>query len=98
VPKYLDKFNKQREEAVKQKFIDDENAKLPPGTRLMPEDERLNTLADLELAKRATNGELERLPITMKSMKLMGQRKELEEKLTRLERAIDTFSKKKVYV
>lgn len=40
VPKYLDKFNKKREEAVKQKFIDDENAKLPPGTRLMPEDER----------------------------------------------------------
>ena len=98
VPKYLDKFNRQREDAARQKQVDEENAKLPPGTRLMGEEERQATLADLEQAKRATNDQLERLPISMKSMRAQAQRKELEEKMTRLERAIETFSKKKVYV
>jgi hypothetical protein len=64
----------------------------------MGEEERQATLADLEQAKRATNDQLERLPISMKSMRAQSQRKELEEKMTRLERAIETFSKKKVYV
>lgn len=64
----------------------------------MPEDERQSTLADLQMAKKATNDQLERLPIAVKSLKMAEHRKELEEKLTRLERAIETFSKKKVYV
>ncbi len=98
MPEYLNKYNKQRDEAQKQKEIDAENAKLPPGTRLMPEDERQATLLDLEQAKKATNDQLERLPIAVKSLKMSEHRKELEEKLTRIERAIETFSKKKVYV
>lgn len=47
VPKYLDNYKKQRDDAVRQKAIDEENAKLPPGTRLMGEEERLATLEDL---------------------------------------------------
>lgn len=50
MPQYLNKFNKQREEAVKQRAYEQEMAKLPPGTRLMPEDERLATLDDLRAA------------------------------------------------
>jgi len=34
----------------------------------MPEDERLETLKDLIASKKATNRELERLPIAIKSM------------------------------
>jgi len=64
----------------------------------MPEEERLETLADLRLAKEATSNQLERLPITAKTMKSEKHKKELEEKLAKLDRAIDTFSKKKVYV
>jgi hypothetical protein len=44
VPRYLAKFNKKKEEANIQKMIEFENAKLPPGTRLIPEEERLATL------------------------------------------------------
>ena len=73
-------------------------AKLPPGTRLLPEDERIATLKDLQAAKQATNDQIERLPITQKSKKAQEYRRELEEKVTRLEKAIDTFSKQKVYV
>jgi hypothetical protein len=83
---------------VKQKAIDEENAKLPPGTRLMGEEERRVTLEDLSAAKKLTSDELERLPIAVKTQKMASHKRELEEKLTRLERAIDTFSKPRVYV
>lgn len=98
VPSYINKYNKQREDAVKQKVLDEENAKLPPGTRLMQEDERRATLEDLISAKKITNDQIERLPITNKSLKMISHRRELEEKMSRLEKAIDTFSKPKVYV
>jgi len=98
VPSYINKYNKQREDAVKQKVLDEENEKLPPGTRLMQEDERRATLEDLISAKKITNDQIERLPITNKSLKMISHRRELEEKMSRLEKAIDTFSKPKVYV
>jgi len=98
VPSYINKYNKQREDAVKQKVLDEENAKLPPGTRLMQQDERRATLEDLISAKKITNDQIERLPITNKSLKMISHRRELEEKMSRLEKAIDTFSKPKVYV
>jgi hypothetical protein len=98
VPTYINKYNQQRENEIRQKTIDEENAKLPPGTRLMPEEERLSTLTDLKASKKATNDKLERLPIQIKSLKVAALKRELEDKMTRLERAIETFSKQKVYV
>jgi hypothetical protein len=49
VPAYLLKQKEQREEILRQKQLDAEQAKCPPGTRLLPEEERLQTLADLKL-------------------------------------------------
>ena len=83
---------------MKQKAIDEEMAKHPPGTRLMPEDERQETLKDLKEARAETANQLERLPITAHSAKMERHKKELEEKHARLEKAIETFSKPKVYV
>lgn len=83
---------------MKQKAIDEENAKLPPGTRLMPEDERIATLEDLIQAQKTTMRELEKLPVVAHSMKMEKYKRELEEKLARLDRAVETFSKQKVYV
>ena len=98
VPQYINKFNKQREDRAAKKAYEDEMAKLPPGTRMMPEAERLSTLDDLAMAKAETNKALERLPIVAHSMRGEKHKKDLEEKLMRLDRAIDTFSKDKVYV
>jgi hypothetical protein len=64
----------------------------------MQEDERRATLEDLISAQKVTNDQLERLPITNKSMKMASHKRELEEKMSRLEKAIQTFSKPKVYV
>lgn len=98
VPNYLNKFNKQREDEIKQKALEEEASKHPPGTRLMPEDERLTTLYDLTEAKAETVRALERLPVVAHSNKMERHKKELEDKLNRLDKAIDTFSKKTVYV
>ena len=98
VPNYLNKYKNEREDQVKQRAIDEEMAKHPPGTRLMPESERQETLRDLNEAKDATNRELERLPIVAHSAKMERHKKELEEKMSRLDRALETFSKPTVYV
>ena len=66
--------------------------------RLMGEDERLEMVKALENTKRDTMNEIERLPITMKTMAMQKRREELEEKYRNLEKQIDHFSRKKVYV
>ena len=68
-------------------------SKHPPGTRLMPENERLETLRDLKESVVETNRQLETMPVAARSQKIEKHKKELEEKLARLERAVETFSK-----
>jgi DNA-binding transcriptional MerR regulator len=64
----------------------------------MPEDERLRTLEDLELTKREIINMLEKMPVANQSMALQKRKREMEEKLGKIEKAIETFSKKTVYV
>jgi len=76
----------------------EEEAKIPAGTRLMSEDERVSTLQDLQVTKKELTNMLERMPITNRTQAAERRKKELEEKLMRIERAIETFSKKVVYI
>ena len=64
----------------------------------MSESERQNTLAELADSKREVNILMEKLPIGSTTLTAQRRRKELEEKLLRIERAIETFSKKTVYI
>ena len=79
-------------------MIEEEKAKHPPGTRLMPEEERLETLKDLKESRKEINTALEKMPVMSRTIAGERQRRELEEKLVRVERAIETFEKKTVYV
>ena len=78
---------------------EEEEAKIPPGTRVMGEDEKEKTLADLEQTKIELNILLEKMPVGHPRT-LAGQKRktELEERLLRVENAIETFSKKTVYI
>ncbi len=78
--------------------MEEERKALPPGMRLMDENERLDMVRALENTKRETMNEIERLPITMKTMAMQKRREELEEKYRNLEKQIDHFSRKKVYI
>ena len=81
-----------------QKAVEEERLKHPPGTRLMGDEERQETLTDLREAKVETNRQLEKLPVVAHSLKVEKHKQELVDKLGRLDRAIETFSKPTVYV
>jgi len=98
VPNYLNKFNREREEDAIRKMVEEERSRMPPGTRLMPEEERLETLKDLQDSYKEVNNTLEKLPVISKTLAMEKHKKELEDKMVRINRAIETFSKKQVYV
>jgi hypothetical protein len=75
-------------------MVEEERARHPPGTRLMPDEERLDTLRDLQDSKKEINSALEKLPVVSKTLAMDKHKKTLEEKLIRIEKAIETFSKK----
>lgn len=75
-----------------------DEAKYPKGTRLLSEDERLETLHSLENTKKDIITLLEKMPITMKTMQLQNRKAELEKKLDEIEDAIRTFSRKQVFI
>ena len=56
----------------------EEEAKIPPGCRIMGEEERLKTLEELGVSKKELNNLLERMPIANKSMMAEKKRKEYE--------------------
>ena len=83
VPKYL---QQRMDEAKNNKEIIEQqkNAKIagqPPGTHLMPEEERLETLKELKNNKKTVQEMLTKMPISMATMSLRNQQKELEDKV-----------------
>ena len=97
-PKYITKY---KEEArIKSEIKEEERlAKLrPPGTRLLPEGERIQTLEKLLENKKELSAVYMQLPISLRTENLKNQKIQLEDKLKELDKAIDTFSKKTVYV
>lgn len=78
VPKYLQKFNKEREEQQKQKLLDAENKKCPAGTRKMDEEERLAMLKELNETKKVLEAEMVKFPISMKTVAIQKKRDEME--------------------
>lgn len=71
---------------------------MPPGTRLMSEEERIRTLEELTNEKREIAAIIFSMPLSMKTEALKSKKRELETKLSEIERAITTFSRKVVYI
>jgi hypothetical protein len=64
----------------------------------VPEEERLATLDKLRLRMRELEGDLARLPLTMRSILSQQKRAAIEHGMEEVENAIRTFSKQKVFV
>ena len=97
-PQYLKNM---KLEAEKQKELDKlkkEQDKYPKGTRLLSEEERLLTLNKLLESKKDIENLVAKLPITMNSQTVRNKQEELYKKLDELDKAINTFSRKKVFV
>ena len=98
MPRYINRYNKAREYQKIEREIEEEKAKHPPGTRLMPEEERLQTLEDLKASRLEVNNALEKLPVYARTVAIERHKRSLEEKLIRIDRAIETFQKSMVYI
>jgi uncharacterized protein YeaC (DUF1315 family) len=98
VPSYIKKYEHEREiknEEIKRR---EEASKYPKGTKLLTEEERLNTLNGLIRNKKELTNQLEKMPITTRTNSVRIKKEELIKKLEELEKAIDMFSRKQVFI
>ena len=65
---------------------------------MLSEEERLETLKNLNESKAELEKALNHMPISMKTLALQQKKSELEKKVDELNRAIDTFSRPQVYI
>ena len=98
IPNYIKKYEMERElkrEELKRK---EEESKIPKGTKLLSEEERLATLNGLIKNKNEITNQLEKMPITNRTMAIQNRKEELRQKLEEIENAIQMFSKKRVFI
>lgn len=98
IPDYISKYKQEVEEKKEAERKLAEEAKYPKGTRLISEEERLQTLDNLNRTKKEVESALFKLPITMRTLSMQNKKAELEAKLDELDAAINQFSRKKVFV
>lgn len=98
VPAYIERYKEEQKQAQQLKMIEQAKAKMPAGTRLMDEDDRVRTLDELVQEKKQLTELLIAMPLSMKTQALLNKKRELEQKLEQIEKAISTFSRKVVYI
>ena len=99
LPDYL----KERKESWKEaneakKRAADEALGCPPGHRIMPDEERLETLQLLKASLNEAQDLLLRMPLRVEQVSQVRKKAELEAKITKLEDAMKVFGKHKVFV
>ena len=97
-PDYIKKYkieNSIKKEEKKRRL---EEAKYPKGTKLLSEEERISTLNGLIQTKKDLNTMLEKMPITTRTIAVQQKKEELIHKIEEVEKGIDMFSKKQVFV
>ena len=97
-PEYLKQYKLEDERRKEYENLLKEQATYPKGTRLLPESERIQTLNDLIASKKEIENMIEKMPITNRSMAINEKKEQLLNKIDDLNKAIEMFSKKKVFV
>jgi hypothetical protein len=97
-PEYLEKYKKEAE--IKKEIIrkHKEEQKYPKGTKLLSEEERVTTLNSLINTKKEIQNLLEKMPITNRTKAIQSKKEELEHKMDEIEKAIEMFSRKQVFI
>lgn len=98
VPRYLQniKVGLARQHAEKQAAK--EAALVPPGMRIMPEEERLEMLGILDESRQDTETKLQALPFLIETPSQKAHKTGLERRLQEIEEANKVFSRAKVLV
>jgi Calmodulin-binding len=71
---------------------------IPEGMRIMPEEERLETLAILETNRLEVEQEIQKLPFVIETPSAVKHKNHLEKRLQEIEEATKIFSRSKVLV
>ena len=97
-PKYIQnmKIAQEFKKEIENKLKEEKN--YPKGTRLLSENERIKTLNGLNESKKELLEQIEKLPISMRTVAVNHKRDELFKKLDEIEDAIKMFERKKVFV
>ena len=98
VPSYIKKYELEREIKNEEIKRQEEAAKYPKGTKLLSDEERISTLNGLIKNKKELTNQLEKMPITTRTNSIRIRKEELIKKLEEIEKAIDMFSRKQVFV
>ena len=98
VPEYIKQYELEREIKKEEIKKQEAAAKYPKGTKLLSEEERINTLNGLINSKKEMTNLLEKLPITTRTLAMQNKKEELIKKIEEVEKAIDMFSKKQVFI
>mmetsp|Transcript_39714 Transcript_39714/g.60868 ORF Transcript_39714/g.60868 Transcript_39714/m.60868 type:complete len:108 (-) Transcript_39714:3-326(-) len=98
VPRYLQRFQKEKQEQIKKKEEAEEAKKCPPGTRKLPESERKDILDGLKATQAKLEAEILKFPISMKTMAIQKRKEDMERQLEKVEQNITVFSRETVYV
>ena len=98
VPKYLRnrKEQAQREKEAEAARAPDPNC--PKGMKLMPEEERVQTLEVLQNSREEAINQLAKMPFVLETPSAKRKHSELEMKLKEIEAALSLFNKQKVYI
>ena len=97
-PEYLKQFKLEEIKRKEYEKILEEESHYPPGTKLLSENERINTLNGLIETKKNIENILEKMPITKRAHSIQEKKEMLEKKLDQIDKEIEMFSKKKVFV
>ena len=98
VPDYIKKYELEREKRKEEIKKQEAASKYPKGTKLLSEEERISTLNGLINSKKEMTNLLEKLPITTRTLAMQNKKEELIRKIEEVEKAIDMFSKKQVFI
>jgi hypothetical protein len=98
IPDYINKYKQEAEDKKEAEKRKEEESKYPKGTRMLSEEERLENLDNLYKTKKEIENALFSLPITLRTLSMQNKKAELESKLDELDKAINQFSKKKVFI
>ena len=98
VPDYIKKYEIEREQQKEEKKKQQEASKYPKGTKLLSEEERVSTLNGLINSRKEMINLIEKMPITTRTLSIQNKKEELIKKIEEVEKAIEMFSKKQVFI
>lgn len=98
IPRYLEERRVKAEREEEERLRNMPDPSCPIGMKLMPEQERIETLRVLERNKAEAMNQMTRLPFVVETPSMIRKKNDLENKLKEIERAISLFSRPKVYV